>query len=259
VTTTRTTRRTVLAAVVASAIAVAGATAPAAAVTAAPGPTTTAAAAPIVTTAPAAPTPTAAPDPRATGTRPGFVAKAPGALPRPVISRGVVGDPVAVLAADLLTRAKLGQSGPTVDAVRAQLAALVAARVKSATAVELDAAWARATPARLTVVLTALAQVGVKYAWAQASPASGFDCSGLVLYAWATAGVKLPHNSEDQIAAVRRLAGAAELQAGDITWQPNHVALYLGAGRAVVEAEQTGVPVKVDDWGAAVSAFGSPA
>ena len=205
---------------------------------------------------PIAPT-TTAPDPRATGARPGFVAKTPGALPRPVISRGVVGDPAAVLATDLLVRVRLGQTGPTVDTVRSQLAAVVAARIKTAAAADLDAAWARTTPTRLTAVLSALAQIGVRYAWAQASPTAGFDCSGLVLYGWAAVGVALPHNSEDQLAVLRPVT-AAQLQVGDVTHQPNHVSLYLGAGRAVVEAEQTGVPVKVDDWSASVTAFGSP-
>ena len=169
----------------------------------------------------------------------------------------MVGDPAAVLAADLLVRTNLGQTGAATDAVRSQLAAVVAARVTTATGPQLDAAWAATTPVRLRVVLTALAQIGIRYAWAQASPADGFDCSGLVLYAWASVGTALPHQSEDQIAAMRPVT-AAQLQPGDITHQPNHVTIYLGAGRAVVEAEQTGVPVKVDDWSATVQRFGSP-
>ena len=205
----------------------------------------------------AASTTTTIVDPRATGSRPSFAPKVPGALPRPVISRGVVGDPAAVLAADLLTRTGLGQTGAATDAVRGQLAAVVAARIKTATAAELDAAWARTTPVRLKVVLTGLAQVGIRYTWNSASPAAGFDCSGLVLYAWSAAGVALPHQSEAQV-AVARAVTQAQLQPGDITHYPNHVTLYLGAGRAIVEAEQSGVPVKVDDWSDSVQTFGSP-
>jgi len=141
--------------------------------------------------------------------------------------------------------------------VRAQLAAVVAARITTATAAQLDAAWAGTTPARLKVVLTALAQIGIRYAWSEASPSTGFDCSGLVMYAWAAVGVALPHQSEDQIAAVRPVT-VAQLQPGDITHKPNHVTIYLGAGHAIVEAEQTGVPVKVDDWSTAPQTFGSP-
>ena len=210
--------------------------------------------APARAAAPSGPTTTTTLDPRATGARPSFVAKAPGALPRPLVSRGVVGDPAAVMAVDLLSRVRLGQTGAAVDAARAQLAAVVAARIKTATAADLDAAWARTTPTRLAVVLTALAQIGARYAWAQASPTTGFDCSGLILYAWAAVGVALPHNSEDQLAVLRPV-NSAQLQPGDVTHQPNHVSLYLGAGRAVVEAEQTGVPVKVDDWSTSVTAF----
>lgn len=221
---------------------------PAAAVDA---PTTTAPA-----PAPATTTVTTA-DPRATGARAAFAPKAPGALPRPIISRGVVGDPLAVTAADLLQRVTLGQTGATVDAARAKVAAIVAARLDSATAAELDAAWARTTPTRLKVVLTALSQIGVRYTWAGETPADGFDCSGLVLFAWAAAGVKLPHQSEEQIALVRPIT-QAQLQPGDLTHYPGHVGLYLGAGKAIVHAVQTGVPVSVDDWSASARTFGSP-
>lgn len=204
-----------------------------------------------------APTTATTVDPRATGARAAFAPKAPGALPRPIISRGVVGDPLAVTSADLLQRVVQGQTGPEVNAARAKVAALVAARLSTATAAELDAAWARTTPARLKVVLTALSQIGVRYAWASSSPVDGFDCSGLVLYAWAAAGVKLPHQSEEQIAAVRPIT-EAQLQPGDITHYPNHVGLYLGAGKAIVHAVQTGVPVQVDDWSSTARTFGSP-
>jgi peptidoglycan DL-endopeptidase CwlO len=212
---------------------------------------------PSTTPAPApTPTPTTI-DPRATGARAAFAPKAPGALPRPIISRGVVGDPLAVLSADLLQKAAAGQAGPALDEARTKVAALVAGRLTTATAAELDAAWARTTPVRLKVVLTALSQIGVRYQWASASPADGFDCSGLVLYAWAGAGVTLPHQSEDQIAAVRPVT-QAQLQPGDITHYPGHVGLYLGAGKAIVHAVQTGVPVQVDDWSSASRTFGSP-
>lgn len=216
-------------------------------------PTTTTSAA----TAPSTTVAVASVDQRATGARAAFAPKAPGALPRPIISRGVVGDPLAVLSADLLARVAAGQTGAALDEARAKVAAVVASRLTTATAAELDAVWARATPARLKVVLTALGQIGVRYQWASSSPLEGFDCSGLVLYAWAAAGVKLPHQSEEQIAAVRPIT-QAQLQPGDIAHYPGHVGLYLGAGKAIVHAVQTGVPVQVDDWSASNRTFGSP-
>ena len=42
---------------------------------------------------------------------------------------------------------------------------------------------------------TALAQIGDPYVWAAGGPNS-FDCSGLTQYAYAAAGVRLPHSSK---------------------------------------------------------------
>jgi peptidoglycan DL-endopeptidase CwlO len=132
---------------------------------------------------------------------------------------------------------------------------VVAGRVKSATAAQLDAAWAATTPARLTVLLTALAQVGKRYQYNGAGP-DAFDCSGLVQYAWAEVGVKLPHNDVQQIDAVAPRTDAT-MAVADLAEYPGHVALYLGVGKAIVHAEQTGVPVRVTDY-AAATRFGSP-
>ena len=48
-------------------------------------------------------------------------------------------------------------------------------------------------------MLSALAEVGVPYRSRASSPGSGFDCSGLTMYAWAQAGVALPHQDRSQI------------------------------------------------------------
>lgn len=216
----------------------------------------------LVTPAAGAATPTTTPvptaattlDPRATGSRPAFAPKAPGALPRPVISRGVTNDPASVLATSLAARLNAGESGAVVVDVRKSLAAVVAARTTTATATELDAAWAKTTPQRLQVIATALAQVGRPYTWLGADPATGFDCSGLVLYAWSSVGVKLPHNSEQQLAVAQPVTPEV-MQPGDITHYPNHVSIYLGVGRAIVHAEQASVPVRITDWSTSVREY----
>ena len=94
-------------------------------------------------------------------------------------------------------------------------------------------------------VQAALAQVGKPYSWGGAGP-DAFDCSGLTMWAWAQAGVALPHNSAAQYASTPRVAQ------GD--WQPrdllfygspiHHVAIYIGGGQ-VVEAPYTGTTVRV--------------
>jgi cell wall-associated NlpC family hydrolase len=94
-------------------------------------------------------------------------------------------------------------------------------------------------------VETALAQVGDPYVWAAAGPDS-FDCSGLTMYAWAAAGVSLPHSSAMQYSATARVSTSA-LEPGDLLfyYSPiHHVAMYIGGGR-MVEAPYSGQSVRV--------------
>ena len=131
-------------------------------------------------------------------------------------------------------------------ASRAALAAAVAVATHTTSAAALDRAWATASPARVTAVYTALAQVGTPYQSFGMSP-SGFDCSGLTWYAWQAAGVKLPRSSSAQNAALAGVADLAHAGAGDIVWYPGHVEIYLGAGRAMVHSKQRGDVVQVED------------
>ena len=65
------------------------------------------------------------------------------------------------------------------------------------------AARSRPGSAAATAVSTALAQVGAPYVWGSSGP-GGFDCSGLTSYAYAAAGVALPHSSRAQSTAGAR-------------------------------------------------------
>lgn len=81
---------------------------------------------------------------------------------------------------------------------------------------------------------TALKQLGKPYVWAAAGPNS-YDCSGLTLYAWAAAGVALPHSSTMQIDAGMRVT-RGELRPGDLVffYSPiHHVGMYIGNGQMV--------------------------
>ena len=94
---------------------------------------------------------------------------------------------------------------------------------------------------------TALAQRGKPYVWAAAGP-STFDCSGLVLYAYAAAGISLPHSSAMQ-ARMGRPVSRSELQPGDLIgyYSPvSHIALYIGNGQ-VVQAPTAGDVVKISN------------
>ncbi|RRQ07540.1 cell wall hydrolase [Corynebacterium bovis] len=81
----------------------------------------------------------------------------------------------------------------------------------------------------------------------------GFDCSGLMMYAFAAAGVKLDHYSGYQYTAGEQIP-VAQAERGDMLFWgaggSEHVALYLGDGK-MLEAPQSGSQVRISDvrWG----------
>ncbi|NLU81193.1 NlpC/P60 family protein [Rhodococcus sp. HNM0569] len=118
-----------------------------------------------------------------------------------------------------------------------------------------------------TVVDRGMSQIGVEYAWGggdENGPTKGirdggvadsygdfdkigFDCSGLMIYAFAGIGISLPHYTGYQYTAGEQVP-SAEMRRGDmIFYGPNasqHVALYLGDGE-MLEAPQSGSTVRV--------------
>ena len=91
----------------------------------------------------------------------------------------------------------------------------------------------------------ALDEVGVPYRWGGESPQTGFDCSGLVRWAYGRVGIDLPHNSYALYSDGRRVPESG-MTPGDILFFEGlgHVGLYLGRGR-MVHAPQTGRNVEV--------------
>jgi cell wall-associated NlpC family hydrolase len=103
------------------------------------------------------------------------------------------------------------------------------------------------TAAAQTAVNTALAQQGDPYVWGGAGPDS-FDCSGLMEYAYAAAGISLPHSSSMQSTMGTPVA-YSDLQPGDLVffYSPvSHVAMYIGNGQ-IVQASTYGQPVAVTE------------
>lgn len=118
-----------------------------------------------------------------------------------------------------------------------------------------------------TVVDRAMSQLGVTYAWGGGDEDGptlgikdggvadqhgdykkvGFDCSGLMLYAFAGIGVSLPHYSGYQYNAGTRVPVEQRRRGDMLFWGAGgsqHVALYLGNG-TMIEAPQSGDVVKV--------------
>lgn len=95
--------------------------------------------------------------------------------------------------------------------------------------------------------------IGTPYVWGGAKP-GGFDCSGLLQYAWGKAGVKIPRVTYDQWRAGKAV-GRTQLQAGDAVFfrgsdskngLPGHVGMYIGGGR-FIEAPKTGDVVHISN------------
>lgn len=89
-----------------------------------------------------------------------------------------------------------------------------------------------------TVVNLALAQVGKPYVWGSANPNVGFDCSGLVYYAYKQVGITLSRSSYSQINYGTRVK-SSELRKGDLVFFNNgggrisHVGIYIGNNKFV--------------------------
>ncbi|WP_044506561.1 NlpC/P60 family protein, partial [Mycobacterium simiae] len=104
---------------------------------------------------------------------------------------------------------------------------------------------------RANVVQAALSQVGTPYSWGGAAP-GGFDCSGLVMWAFQQAGISLPHSSQAQANGGQPVA-LSDLQPGDVVTfysDASHSGIYVGDGM-VIHSSTYGVPVRVVPMNAA--------
>jgi cell wall-associated NlpC family hydrolase len=134
----------------------------------------------------------------------------------------------------------------------ASLSAAAQAAVRTAVAgpvlapPDVDAVVGAAPRGDVTAALkTALAQLGTPYVWGGSAP-GGFDCSGLTSYAYAAAGVSLPHSSRAQ-SRMGVAVSRSELMPGDLLFFGDpvyHVGIYVGGGK-MVHARTFGVPVSV--------------
>jgi cell wall-associated NlpC family hydrolase len=102
-----------------------------------------------------------------------------------------------------------------------------------------------ATGAARVAVSFALSQIGAPYVYGGTGPYNaGYDCSGLVMTAWAAAGVQIPRTTYDQWAALPHIS-TASIKPGDLMYYDGegHVAMYVGNGM-IVDAPQPGQTVE---------------
>jgi cell wall-associated NlpC family hydrolase len=108
------------------------------------------------------------------------------------------------------------------------------------------ASFAFGATAGQRALAAAQTQIGTPYVWGGQAP-GGFDCSGLVKWSYAHAGVKMPRTSFEQ-AHVGAPVPLSQLQPGDVIIYNggSHAALYAGNGK-ILQAATYGEPVKYSD------------
>ncbi|MEU7753698.1 C40 family peptidase [Micromonospora sp. NPDC049171] len=128
-------------------------------------------------------------------------------------------------------------------------------------------------PQLRAVVAFALGQLGKPYVWGAEGPDS-YDCSGLMMAAWAEGGVKIPRVTADQVRTGAAVPSLAAMRPGDLIFipgsdgtmtRPGHVGMYIGVDRSgrqyLIQAPSTGDVVKVvavSNWSRQVAAIRRP-
>jgi hypothetical protein len=107
-------------------------------------------------------------------------------------------------------------------------------------------------PRAVAAVAEARKYLGTPYQWGGSTPKTGFDCSGLVQWAYAKAGIRIPRTSEQQILASNGTpVNRAHLEPGDLVFFRNssgdvhHVGISLGGDR-FINAPHTGARVRIN-------------
>lgn len=129
------------------------------------------------------------------------------------------------------------------SAARLPLAALAAIFIALAGCTTLPPSAPSPSDAGASAVKHALGMLGVPYRYGGSTP-QGFDCSGLVQYSYARAGVSLPRDMQGLWRSTRPVA-PAQIRPGDLVFfhldgqRNSHVGLYVG-DNAFVHAPSRG-------------------
>jgi len=152
-----------------------------------------------------------------------------------------------------LERAEAAAAARRVAAAQAAGAAPTAATTTASTQTPIIPS--DAGPGHPEVCAIAARYLGVKYVYGGASPETGFDCSGFVMYVYSQIGMSLPHYSGSQQSMGSPVSMSA-LQPGDLVFRGNpayHVGIYVGGGM-VIHSPHTGSVVSYQSVGGWTSA-----
>jgi peptidoglycan DL-endopeptidase CwlO len=157
--------------------------------------------------------------------------------------------------AALAAQARARLAAQRAAALQAQAAAAQGSSVTSVVAdpvVDIPAAPPPDGSRASQVVSIAMQYLGVPYVWGGSSPASGFDCSGFIMYVYAQIGVSLPHHAASQYGYGVPVS-QDQLAPADLVFFDGlgHAGIYIGGGQ-FIHAPHTGDVVKIsslyEDW-----------
>ncbi|MGP8001979.1 MAG: C40 family peptidase [Streptosporangiaceae bacterium] len=166
-----------------------------------------------------------------------------GALVQPLVSTAVTGRPAAAGA--------VGASAGVAASAGASGAGASGGTAGSGTVPSGQPGSTLSMAELIAMLKAAVSRVGMPYVWGAAGPSS-FDCSGLVQWSFAQAGVVMPRVAADQ-ARTGPAVPLSQLQPGDLLFYHtdptapdyvSHVAIYLGKGLEI-QAPQPGQDVQI--------------
>jgi cell wall-associated NlpC family hydrolase len=142
---------------------------------------------------------------------------------------------------DLLGTLNQQQQAAAQEQINHKVSAATVSRVRS----NVSTSGQDASAAAIQAVKFALAQVGKPYSYGSPGPDS-YDCSGLTMASYASAGISLPHSAAEQ-STYGTPVTMANLHPGDLLFYYSpigHVTIYVGSGM-MVSAPETGENVSV--------------
>lgn len=107
---------------------------------------------------------------------------------------------------------------------------------------------AEAASYHVKAISIAESTLGTKYKWGGTSPSTGFDCSGLVKYAFEKQNIELPRTAAEMYKEGDKVSSSEDLEIGDLLFfapskasKPTHVAIYVGDNQFIHSSTSKGV------------------